>query len=164
MARNVRTPNDLVPYMAAPPGGYTPIPHVLGTVLNNNRPEFLGEKKLLIIIVTDGEPTDDQGRADIAGLRNALLARGPEVYTTIVSCTDQDDTMTYLNDWDRQIPRLDVVDDYRSEKKEILEAQGAGFRFTFGDYVVKSLLGSIDPSLDNLDEKSYMSNSNCTVL
>lgn len=162
MARCVRSADDLVPYMVNPPNGYTPLSRVVGTVLNNNSANFLGEKKLLILIVTDGEPTDDMGRADIPGFKRVLQSRPPNVYTTIVSCTDEDDTMAYLNNWDRVLPRLDVVDDYRSEKEEILKVQGRNFKFSFGDYVVKSLLGSIDASLDNFDEKS--ASECCTLL
>ena len=91
-----------------------------------------------------------------------LKSRAKSVYTTIVSCTDEEDTMSYLNNWDRALPRLDVVDDYKSEKNEVLRVQGRSFRFTFGDYVVKSLLGSIDPSLDNLDEHKL--SRKCTIL
>jgi hypothetical protein len=53
------------------------------------------------------------------------------------------------------LDNLDVVDDYRSERKEVKAAQGSSFPFSFGDYVVKSLIGSIDPVLDNLDEKKH---------
>jgi hypothetical protein len=66
--------------------------------------------------------------------------------------------MSYLNKWDAEIPRLDVVDDYRSERNETIKAQGQKFSFTFGDYVVKSLIGSIVPELDNIDE---LKNKNC---
>lgn len=162
MARNIRCPDDILPHMAISPNGYTPLSRVFGTVLNNNNPKFLGEKKLLVIIVTDGEPTDDNGKADIKGFRAVLKSRAKSVYTTIVSCTDEEDTMSYLNNWDRALPRLDVVDDYKSEKNEVLRVQGRHFRFTFGDYVVKSLLGSIDPSLDNLDEHKL--SRKCTIL
>jgi hypothetical protein len=41
--------------------------------------------------------------------------------------------MEYLNDWDKQIPNLDVVDDYRSEKKEIQACRGKDMPFSFGD-------------------------------
>jgi hypothetical protein len=41
--------------------------------------------------------------------------------------------MSYLNNWDKQIPDLDVVDDYKSEKAEILAKQGRSFPFSFGD-------------------------------
>jgi hypothetical protein len=40
---------------------------------------------------------------------------------------------SYLNDWDKKIPNLDVADDYRSERKEILKVQGKDFPFSFGD-------------------------------
>ena len=41
--------------------------------------------------------------------------------------------MQYLNDWDKKIHNLDVVDDYRNEKKEIQGRQGKDFPFSFGD-------------------------------
>jgi hypothetical protein len=69
-----------------------------------------------------------------------------------VACTDDEGAISYLSRVDRDVPRIDVSDDFVSERREILAAQGAGFHFTFGDYVVKSLLGSIDPSFDRLDE------------
>ena len=46
---------------------------------------------------------------------------------------DDDECIGYLNDWDRKIPNLDVVDDYRNEKKEIQACQGKNFPFSFGD-------------------------------
>ncbi|CAF1475430.1 unnamed protein product, partial [Rotaria sordida] len=61
--------------------------------------------------------------------------------------------MSYLNDWDRAIPNLDVVDNYESEKEEILSIQGKSFPFSFGDYVVKVLMGGIDSWFDMLDEQ-----------
>ena len=41
--------------------------------------------------------------------------------------------MEYLNRWDKTIPNLDVIDDYRSERKEIQECRGKNFPFSFGD-------------------------------
>jgi hypothetical protein len=41
--------------------------------------------------------------------------------------------MEYLNDWDKVIPNLDVVEEYRKERKQILECQGKDFPFSFGD-------------------------------
>ena len=41
--------------------------------------------------------------------------------------------MKYLNDWDKKIPNLDVVDDYYSERKEIQACRGNNFPFSFGD-------------------------------
>jgi hypothetical protein len=48
-------------------------------------------------------------------------------------CIDDNDCIGYLNDWDKRIPNLDVVDDYRNEKREIQAQQGRQFPFSFGD-------------------------------
>jgi hypothetical protein len=60
--------------------------------------------------------------------------------------------MEYLSKWDKNIKRLDVVDDYRTEKKEIIQAKGHNFQFTYGDYVAKSLIGSTDQDIDDLTQ------------
>jgi hypothetical protein len=151
-ARNVRSLSDLEPFLVNKPAGFTPIARVLHTVLSENNSMVLAERKLLIVIVTDGEPTDDYGNVDINSFKNVLLSRGRNVYTTIVSCTDEDNVMGYLNNWDRTIPNLDVVDDFRNEKAEIQRAKGPRYPFSYGDYVVKCLIGSMDAEFDNLDE------------
>lgn len=111
-------------------------------------------KKLLIIIVTDGEPTDDRGNSDINGFKKCLQSRRPidRIFTSIIACTDEEDSMDYMNKWDRNIPNLDVVDDFRNEKNQVVKHKGSRARFTYGDYVVKCLLGSIDKRLDKSDE------------
>ncbi|CAF1536043.1 unnamed protein product [Rotaria sordida] len=48
---------------------------------------------------------------------------------------------------------MDVADDYRSEREEIRKVQGKNFPFSFGDYVVKILMGPIDNWFDPLDER-----------
>lgn len=62
--------------------------------------------------------------------------------------------MEYLNNWDKYLQRLDVVDDFRSERKEVQRAKGVNFHFTYGDYVAKSLIGSTDPDIDNLVDEN----------
>ena len=59
--------------------------------------------------------------------------------------------MSYLNEWDSIMPRLNILDDYRSELREEKRVNGPLFQFSFGDYVAKSLVSSIDPTL----HKSY---------
>ncbi|CAF4130320.1 unnamed protein product [Rotaria sp. Silwood2] len=127
--------------------GPTPIVRVLRQVLKDKRNE-IQQRKLLILLATDGVPTDDNDRIPV----------------TIIACTgnykivqynpfNDDECMSYLNNWDKDIPNLDVVDDYRNEKKEILSYQGKSFPFSYGDYVVKILMGGIDPWFDLLDER-----------
>jgi hypothetical protein len=145
---NVSVREQIDPFFAQKPSGYTPIAPRLENIFAQKV-----DGKRLVILATDGEPTDTYGNRDIAGFKNVLLyKRGLKDYVNIVACTDDDNTMSYLNNWDRNIPRLDVIDDYESEKKEIRYAQGSNFRFSKGDYVVKCMIGSVDPYFDKLDE------------
>ena len=143
--------------------GPTPIVPVLRRVLQEKQHE-IEERKLLILIATDGIPTDSQGHRDIRSFEYVLKnERKPynRIPITIIACTgefskiqwnffdlktnrflDDDDCIGYLNDWDRKIPNLDVVDDYRNEKKEIQARQGKQFPFSFGD-VRNILIGNV---------------------
>ncbi|KAJ3025333.1 UNVERIFIED_CONTAM: hypothetical protein HDU68_007243 [Siphonaria sp. JEL0065] len=145
---------------APPPRGLTPIARVLRQVLREKGlPLNENSKKLLILIATDGNPTTDQGSLDKAGLYNVLMTERGNPYNVPVvflACTDDEEQIGYLNEWDKVIPCLDVVDDYFSERREILAVQGNGFAFSRGDWVCKMLLGAIDPEIDALDERRFV--------
>ena len=97
---------DFFNYFHEKPNGFTPLTRTLNLVLNDNPPHVLGERKLLIVIATDGEPTDTQGKVNIPEFRNVFLSRPSIVYTSIVACTDDDGSIGYLNRWDKEMPRL----------------------------------------------------------
>lgn len=159
---NVKDTSELVNYFANTPNGYTPLTEVLKQVLNDNPESSLAERKLLIIIVTDGEPTNHDGVKDVKGFKMCLKSRSNNVFTNIIACTDDEQSMAYLNNWDRKLKNLDVIDDFRSERTEVMKARGPNFQFSFGDYVVKSLVGATDEEMDNLDEPDGV--SCCTPL
>lgn len=134
------------------PKGYTPTTRILKEVLKQRYDSTY--KGRIILICTDGEPTDDRGYVRIDELRHVLeRERTATDYVTFLACTDDEDSISYLNHWDVAIPRVDVVDDYHSERKEVLAAQGSLFRFSYADYVVKVVMGSVVPELDKLDER-----------
>lgn len=147
--RNIRhsTDPDLNTGFRAPASGTTPLVSTLNRIYAEKCARNK-ENKFLIIIATDGEP--DEG---IEKFKDALKTRPSNTFVSILACTDDERAVDYLNYIDTIIPGLDVVDDYQSELREIRKVQGKDFRFSFGDYVVKVLLGSIDPELDALDEK-----------
>jgi len=158
---HVRNSSELIPIFAVPAAGPTPIVPVLRRVLRDKQHQ-IEERKLLILLATDGVPTDSQGKRDIRSFEYVLKhERNPtnRIPVTIIACTDDDDCIGYLNEWDKKIPNLDVVDDYRSEKKEIQGRQGKNFPFSFGDYVVKILMGGVDSWFDDLDEKKVTTDS-----
>lgn len=152
------------------PSGFTPIVPVLKKIYS--KPIKRGKNSRLVILITDGQPTGDDGKVDIISFKNCLLSdRLPTDYVNIIACTNDDNVMSYLNNWDDEIPRLDVIDNYGSEYKEVIRAQGKNFQFSYGDYVVKSMLGSVDTWFDHLDEinmatgiRVYRENECCVIL
>ena len=91
-------------------------------------------------------PTNEHGQQDVGALEAVLRhERTPQTYITFLACTDDLASVNYLSHWDKSMPNLDVIDDYRSERAEIQRTRGANFPFSYGDYIVKSLLGSSDP-------------------
>lgn len=152
-----RSASDIqVAFDHAPPSGYTPLTRALKGILGG-RPSAGGradggQRKLLLLIATDGQPTDDRGNVDIAAFIAALKAKAPHVYIQIMACTDDDNAIAYLEKVDTTVPRVDVCDDYLSERRAIQRVQGGAFLFSFGDYVVKALLGPVDTYFDGLDE------------
>ena len=152
VARNIRTAEELMPHMRDLPEGYSPLTRILQRVLKeqpNNQP-------LLIIIVTDGKPSLDDGTADIDGFRRCLEARPDYVYTSIVAATYRHTNLenivsfNYLKNWDITIPRLHVVGDFKTETNKVMRM--SRIRLSFGDYILKALLGSLDRDIDMLDK------------
>lgn len=119
------------------PYGYTPIVRTIQKVLAE-KAQSLYEKKLLIIIATDGEPTDAFGKtedsnhvSEINKLYNVLSnERKPanKIYTTMLACTDDYLTMNYFENWDKKLQNFDLVDDYHSEKNKNSESSGVKFQ------------------------------------
>jgi hypothetical protein len=148
----VQDPSQLQPAFAIPPNGYTPITAAIRSIMQHKQRD-LAERRLLLVIATDGQPTDAYGNVQIQEFLNTLGSMPHNMYCQIMACTDDQSTMSYLNAADNQIPRLDVTDDFSSERAEILAAQGPGFHFTRGDYICKCLLGPVDDYFDSLDSR-----------
>lgn len=118
---NVKDASQLLPAFAQPPNGLTPITRVLRQILHAKQNEAR-ERKLLIIIATDGQPTDEFGTTDIDALERVLKNERKMPERTLImfcACTDDEQAVGYLNKWDAKIPFVDVCDDYRSEREEI---------------------------------------------
>jgi len=109
--RHVKSSEQLIPVFAVPPAGKysqkifafyficlsfkgpTPIVRVLRYVLREKQLE-IQERKLLILIATDGVPTNESGKQDTRSLEYVLRnERTPinRVPVTIIACTDDDE-------------------------------------------------------------------------
>ena len=137
------------------PGDYTPLVPVLRDIFQSPMAQPGREKKLLVLIATDGAPTDEEGNAEVARLE-ALMRDTRNAETTYVSfllCTDEREAVEYLAKWDRMMTHVDVTDDYHTETAKIRHYQNnPNYRFTQDDYIVKALVGSIIPQIDRLNE------------
>jgi len=147
VVKNVKNLDLVAQLFNAPPSGSTPLVRTFNQVIAD-KVATLGEKNLLVIIITDGVP--DEG---IAAFTHAVSSKPKNVHVSIAACTDDDNVMNYLNKMDGGIPFVDIVDDYQNELKQILAVQGKSFPFSHGDWVCKILLGSIDPYFDAMDEQ-----------
>jgi hypothetical protein len=147
----VRFMEQLDPCFGRPPAGLTPLNTTMKSIISANRAAAI-ERGLSILVMTDGRPSDghDPSRDFKALLRSREMPERTPV--SILACTDDDGVMDFLNDVDVRCPSVDVVDDYESEKKEIQKVQGHSYRFTYCDYIAKSMLGAVDPEMDRLDE------------
>jgi hypothetical protein len=173
--KNVTDFSMIEPSFMVDPDGYTPITQAYSQVLNDMRP-ILSEKKLLIIIATDGEPTTVHGSLGTGGIsektrfynlvKSTQSIQPSKIYTTVLACTDDDSVISYLKKWDDSISNFDVVDDFHTVKENVQKRNGMNFNFSYGDYMVKTLLGSIDNYFDTIDEVqgNFLNKISCTIL
>ena len=159
---NVKHINTLVPHFRQPPSGGTPLISKLTAISQMYQPQTAQQTQIskLLIIATDGEPSDDETHANYPGFKNIIRKLVQQGYHIgFLICTDHEDQVEYINDIDRLYTQVDVTDDYQSEKRQIQSVQGKYFNFSYGDYIVKLLVGSIDRILDNLDEHKLTADS-----
>ena len=138
----------------------TPLTNKLELILQEHRQQF-AKGNMILIIATDGEPKARDGSDSVRVFTDALRKRHHTVGVPSVSyipisiraCTNDDNSIGYLNKLDNDKKMyLDVCDDYHAELIEIQNVLGRDFTFTFGDFTLKTLLGSVDAWMDNTDE------------
>ena len=136
------------------PSGSTPL---IGSLqrIHNEYKYNLGEKQLLIVVVTDGEPTD--GNRDNLYWTLSNITAGGNVHISFAECTDNEEDMEYLDAWDGRIRNFDNTDDYREELRRVKQTKGQSFKFTYEDYVIKILLATFIPYYYNLDQGARLS-------
>ena len=153
---NVSDFSQISYYFDSSPSGRTPLTKALNSVIqrynNSNQP-------ILLVIATDGVPDN------LESFKNTLLNKNhSKFFVSFLACSDNESEIGYLNELDNTIPNIDTLDDYLSEKKEVINAQGNLFSYTYADHIVRLLLGPICPELDKLDEKPKSTNKCCIIL
>lgn len=151
---NVKDPETIDEAFETIPSGYTPLVPVLSEIFGSQLAHHGRDKKLLVFVATDGEPTDTDDNLNVNEL-GRLMQETRQPATTYVSfllCTDNPHSVEYLREWDRTMENVDVTDDFITEREKIRQCCGDNYHFSHGDYVIKALIGAIDPEIDKTDE------------
>ena len=153
----VKDVSGLQSVFSALPMGSTPLISAISRIIVNTPPPPVGSF-VLLIVVTDGEPTDGS-RMD---LFNVLQNKPSYFHISFAECTDNAEDMEYLDQWDGVIQNFDNTDDYREELNRIQQIQGSQFKFDYTDYVIKILLATFIRYYFNLDQTKVTSSATAT--
>lgn len=137
---NVTNSMDIEKSFTDPPDGYTPLSQCYRKVLFE---KASNEKKVLIVIATDGEPNKmvsvnkkQMLVQDLDGFTSLLRTRNgnssSRFPTTIMACTDSRDEIGWLRNLDDTLPNVDTVGDYKDERSLVIKCQGKKFPFFIG--------------------------------
>lgn len=152
---NVTDPTLIDQAFETPPHGFTPLVPVLDKVFRSELADHGRNKKLLVFVATDGEPTDRHGAPNRSELERVMkkVRNAETTYVSFVICTDDTVGVDYLDRWDKTMQNVDINDDYKTQRNKIRQCRGQiNYPFTHGDYIVKALVGAVVPELDRLDE------------
>lgn len=150
----VKDPNQVRQLFAEEPSGQSPLVPVLEKIFGLPASRSGHEKKLLVFVATDGVSTDAKGNEETEALEK-LLNEKRNVETTFVQflvCTDEPEQINRLTYWDRTMTNVDVTRDIGRERDLVKQTHGTNRPFARGDYMIKTLLGAIDPEIDNWNE------------
>eukprot|EP01130_Rhizamoeba_saxonica_P010836 TRINITY_DN4469_c0_g1_i1.p1 TRINITY_DN4469_c0_g1~~TRINITY_DN4469_c0_g1_i1.p1 ORF type:complete len:587 (+),score=145.49 TRINITY_DN4469_c0_g1_i1:11-1771(+) len=144
---NVTSYEQAAPLFSSRASGGTPLSGALSKAYERKSPE----KPLIVIIATDGVPNN------LDSFTRLLKQRDTEnIFINCLACSDNDNDVGYLNDLDVEVPNMDVLDDFCSEKREVMRVQGEDFHYTFGDHVARVVMGSVFSKYDRLDEVKFV--------
>lgn len=137
------------------PTGYTPLISAMRTVFAKYNPEVT-ERRLITIIATDGVPSDCPAGVGAERAVSDILQRRPrsdKSFVTFLSCTDNDQDIAYIKRLDASVQHVDEVDDYNSERSEVMKARQQLYsNFSVGDWALKAVVGATIPAWDKSDE------------
>ena len=106
-----------------------------------------GEVDTLVLVLTDGEPSD----CKMPDIQQMLQARSKSVYMSFLMCTHEDEVVEHYNKCVDPIWGCDITDDYVSERKE---CERNGNKLSQYKWMAKSVLGGkMGRKYDALDEK-----------
>ena len=148
---NIKTKEQVHYIFDILPKGETPLTKRFNQILNDYKNN---SKPLLIIILTDGVPYVNC-KYDLNNFTNILKKKdNSKTYISFLACSDNLDDIGYLNKLNNKQRNIYVLNDYYLEYKKIIKVRGNNFKYSFGNHIVRLLLGSLIPKLNKLDKKN----------
>jgi hypothetical protein len=164
--RGITCWSDIAPQFARPPGGMTNTIAVLQRLWQDREQGGVLQRPLVVHLFTDGHPTNSYGNEDMFSFAQWLRCRSciQNTFFAILLCTDDEEVCNMYRPLEYRvqgrfgwtgstcgIQGVDVTEDYRGEKRDILSLRGPRYSFTFGDFIAKCLVGVIDPQVHMVD-------------
>ncbi|CAK9104811.1 Ankyrin-2 [Durusdinium trenchii] len=133
----VKTPKDerLAAAFRRSAAGGTPLTQSLRIVAEHCE----GERPILLMIFTDGEPNGGVRQFEKELKRLVTKKSSDKTFKVqIMACTSDQDAVGYLNEIDEKFGKVDVTDDYYSEMQEVVMKARKRPQFTRGDWLMKA--------------------------
>ncbi|CAF4935528.1 unnamed protein product, partial [Rotaria sp. Silwood1] len=142
---NVTNIQQVVESFSLCPAGLTPLTSALRRIFQFAANQSCSDKRLLVLVSTDGTSTNGNENVDIQSLENLMRneRQASTTYVTFLACTDNESNVSYLSKWNRTMTNVEFIADYITEREGVRRTQGYKYPFSFGDYVVKALLSAV---------------------
>ena len=136
------------------PYGYSDLATALDYIFGLEVAQSRNDKKLLVFVATDAEPTNASDLKDLFSLKTVMRKkrRSDTTHVMFLLCNDNPECVEFLSKWDRDMDNVDVLDDYRTERDKVRRTRGDTHPFGYGEYILKALLGAVDHKWDAIGE------------
>ncbi|CAF3408023.1 unnamed protein product, partial [Rotaria sp. Silwood2] len=151
---DVTDPKMVDQHFIEDPQGYGSLVPLLQVIFQLPASKVGNDKKLLVFIATDGSTTDETNEFALSPLEKVMREErvSDTTHVMFLLCNNDSKSIEYFSQWDENMKNVDVTRSYKTEKEIICRYRGRDYPFSFGDYVVKALLGAVDPDIDALNE------------
>ena len=150
---NIKHSASLNDIMRERPSGTTPLISKLRTTFQEMDQNT--ERKKLLLIFTDGQPSDCDYTKGNQDLVETLRERSDDIYISFIMCTNEDSVVEEYNRVIDPIKNIDITDDYDSERRECKKP------LSKNEWLAKMLLGPISTKYDQKDRQVK---SCCTIM
>ena len=127
---------QIINYLDELPLGMSLIDQTFKQILSHHKSETLQEKKLLIIVLTDGEITNSEGLEDLDSWKKTFMNLPTNVFVTIINISDDMRVNEFLNTLCSNYSNV-ANGDLTSLRKSMKNIQQSSFQSIFSDYLSK---------------------------